>query len=264
MAAKADRYDLYLQSVQSPEYEVDFFDRVFRTSYKRKAELLREDFCGAAAVCAEWVRKGKGKRRAIGVDYDPEPQEWGKKHIMSRLTPERRKLVKLIEGDVRDVGGTRADIIAAQNFATNYFFTRDDLREYFESARKHLKKEGVLVLDCMGGSETYEDDSEEVTEYDGFDYVWENRKFDPITSSCEYAIHFRFPDGSEIEQAFHYEWRLWTIPEICELLLEAGFRDTSVYWESTDLETGEGNGVYRRREHAEADPAWVCYIVGIK
>jgi hypothetical protein len=262
-AKTADKYALYLKSVQSPEYEVEFFDRVFRKQFGRPAELLREDFCGAAAVCAEWVQ-GKAKRRAIGVDLDPEPLAWGREHLLSKLKPEAAGRVKLIEGDVRDVGGAKADIISSQNFATNYFYTREDLRGYFEAARKHLKREGILVLDCMGGSETYEDDSEEETEFKGFTYVWDNDDFDPITHRCRYFIHFRFPDGTEIPRAFRYEWRLWSIPEIRQLLAEAGFKESWVYWESTDRKTGEGNGVYRRRESAEADPAWVCYIVGLK
>jgi hypothetical protein len=46
--------------------------------------------------------------------------------------------------------------------------------------------------------------------------------------------------------------------------LEAGFRRADVYWEGTDSKTGKGNDVYRRREHAESDPAWVAYVVGVK
>ena len=37
-----------------------------------------------------------------------------------------------------------------------------------------------------------------------------------------------------------------------ELLLEAGFREVEVYWEGTDEETGEGDGKFRVRRHANA------------
>jgi hypothetical protein len=74
-------------------------------------------------------------------------------------------------------------------------------------------------------------------------------------------IHYRFPDGSRIDDAFTYRWRLWTLPELRELLSEAGFRDVTVYWEGTDEEKNEGNGVYEPAEVGEADPGWVCYIV---
>ncbi|MDH3584161.1 MAG: class I SAM-dependent methyltransferase, partial [Phycisphaerae bacterium] len=66
-ARTADRYRLYLDSVQSPDNEVHFFSRAFRKQFGRPPKLLREDFCGTAAICYEWV-KGKKSRRAIGVD----------------------------------------------------------------------------------------------------------------------------------------------------------------------------------------------------
>ena len=85
--------------------------------------------------------------------------------------------------------------------------------------------------------------------------------FNPIDSSMNCHIHFAFPDGSRMERAFSYAWRLWTLPEIRELLLEAGFREVTVYWEGTDEASGEGNGVYEPAVVGDADPGWVCYIV---
>ena len=76
-------------------------------------------------------------------------------------------------------------------------------------------------------------------------------------------IHFKFPDGSRIKKAFTYEWRLWTAPEIRELLLEAGFRNPTVYWEGED-EDGEGNGEFSPEARGEADLAWIAYIVAEK
>ena len=94
----------------------------------------------------------------------------------------------------------------------------------------------------MGGAELLEDDRpDEVKSFRSYKYVWEQKRFDPITHDCEFFIHFRFPDGSALERAFHYQWRLWTIPEIRELLVEAGFRRADVYWEDTDRRTGKGN-----------------------
>jgi len=50
MAALADKFELYVRSVQSPDVEVAFFDRAFRGRYGRRPQVLREDFCGTAAV----------------------------------------------------------------------------------------------------------------------------------------------------------------------------------------------------------------------
>ena len=64
-----------------------------------------------------------------------------------------------------------------------------------------------------------------------------------------------------MEQAFTYHWRLWTLPEIRELLLEAGFRQVDVYWEGTDKNSEEGDGEFKPSEVGDADASWVCYIV---
>ena len=60
-------------------------------------------------------------------------------------------------------------------------------------------------------------------------------------------IHFKFPDKTKIKNAFTYNWRLWTMVEIRELLSEAGFANVVVYWEGEDedgdqREEGEDEG----------------------
>jgi hypothetical protein len=67
-----------------------------------------------------------------------------------------------------------------------------------------------------------------------------------------------------MKNAFCYEWRLWTLPEIREILLEAGFSRVTVYWEGTDEKTNEGNGEFSPAEHGEADDAYIVYIVAEK
>jgi hypothetical protein len=37
-----------------------------------------------------------------------------------------------------------------------------------------------------------------------------------------------------------------------------------VLWEGTVTSTGRGNGVFRRKEVGDADPAWIGYVVGRK
>ncbi len=41
-------------------------------------------------------------------------------------------------------------------------------------------------------------------------------------------IDFKFEDGSVQKRAFSYDWRLWILPEIREVLAEAGFRRSTV------------------------------------
>ena len=119
--------------------------------------------------------------------------------------------------------------------------------------------------DMFGGPEAQEETKEKTKhKKHGFSYIWHQARFHPVTNFIRCHIHFHFKDGSKIKKAFTYEWRLWSIPEIRDLLLEAGFSEVEVYWEGTDKETGEGNGIYHKRDHAVDDPAWVVYIVGVK
>ncbi len=114
----------------------------------------------------------------------------------------------------------------------------------------------------FGGSESMEE-TKEKTKHKGFTYIWHQAEFHPVTHYMRCHIHFKFPDGSRIKKAFTYEWRLWTAPEIRELLLEAGFRKATVYWEGED-EDGEGNGEFTPDEKGEADLAWIAYVVAEK
>ena len=66
-----------------------------------------------------------------------------------------------------------------------------------------------------------------------------------------------------MKKAFSYDWRLWTLPEIREILEESGFRKVTIYWEGDD-EDGEGNGEFTREEKGEADAGWIVYIVAEK
>ncbi len=258
----ADKYQLYLQSVQEPEVEVDFFHKVYRKRFGRRPLRLREDFCGTAAVCVEWVKSHKD-RTAVGVDLDPEPLAWCREHFLPDLNDDQRDRITLREQDVRALDATKYDIVAAQNFSFFLFKTRPALREYFEYALGNLADDGLLIADMMGGSECHLEDRTEKRKKDGFTYLWEQKRFDPITHETQFAIHFKFPGGSKWKNAFEYDWRLWTMPEVRELLAEAGFSKADVYWEGAD-EDGEGDGDFRIRKHADADPAWIAYIVAQK
>lgn len=259
---RPDKYELYSKAVQAPDFEVDFFNRVYRKHRGAKPTLLREDFCGTAQVCCEWVKR-KADRQAIGVDLDPEPLDWCRAKLLPELSERQRERIELREDDVRKHHGDNADVLAAQNFSFFCFKTRDELRGYFEAARANLADDGLMVLDMMGGAETFKEEQEDRTRKDGFTYVWEEKRFDPITHHCKFAIHFKLPGRKEWRNVFQYEWRLWTMPEVRELLIEAGFVETIVYWEGTTAD-GEGDSKFRPRKRAAADPAWIAYVVALK
>ena len=97
-----------------------------------------------------------------------------------------------------------------------------------------------------------------------FQYVWDVSKFDPVTHRMICKIHFAFPDGTHYKNAFVYDWRLWTLPELRELFDAAGFRNIHVLWEGTDPRTNMGNGILRRVQEGHAESAWYAMVVGQK
>jgi hypothetical protein len=263
MAEQADIHELYEESVQNVEHEVEFLQKTFQQLRGRTAYLLREDFCGTASASCQWVRQGD-EYQAVGVDIDASVLEWGRMNRLARLPAADQARVSLIESDVMTVETPPADVAVAFNFSYFIFNTREKLRQYFVRAYDAVKDDGLFFVDLFGGPEAQEEMREKTKHKDkGFTYVWHQAKFHPVTNAIRCHIHFKFRDGSKIKKAFTYEWRLWSAPEICELLLEAGFRKATVYWEGED-EDGEGNGEFTPEEKGEADLAWIAFIVAEK
>lgn len=258
-AATADRHVLYGQSVQNVEAEIDFVDEAFEAIRGRKAVTIREDFCGTANSACEWVRRRPGNR-ATGVDLCEETLAWAREHNLSTLTDEERSRVTLLRRDVRDTGpeGRGADAVLAMNFSYWIFTTRAGLVEYFRSVRESLGKDGVFILDHYGGSDALTEVEEE-REMDGFTYVWDQHRYNPITGAMLCYIHFKFKDGTKMKRAFEYHWRHYTLPEVRDCLIDAGFAKTTVYWEGE--EDGEGDGQFAPSEEGDADMAFISYII---
>ena len=261
MADLADIHELYEESVQNVEHEVAFLKATFAERTGRVAHTLREDFCGTASLACEWVKQG-GDYSAIGVDIDAAVLDWGRQHRVSRLAPADQARVRLIESDVQTVETPPVDLLVAFNFSYWIFDERAQMLNYLRRCYQAIKSDGLLFLDLFGGPESMEE-TKEKTKHDGFTYVWHQAKFHPVTNHMQCYIHFRFPDGSKIKRAFSYSWRLYTAPELRDMLLDAGFRNVTVYWEGED-EDGEGNGEFAPDEKGEADLAWIAYIVAEK
>jgi len=265
-AQLADIHDLYQESVQAPEADVEFFIETYNKLRHKKPLIMREDFCGTALLSVKWCESDR-ERTAIGIDLDQPTLDWGHEHNIATATGDMAHRVKLVHANVLDDIDDKADITCALNFSYNIFKTRDELRAYFEAARRGLKKDGMLILDMFGGTETMDElEEERDVDDEDFTYVWDQHKFNPITHDILCYIHFNFPDGSGIRKAFTYDWRLWTIPEITELLQEAGFSKVRVFWEEfvedeDDEDELEGTGNYFETTEEENQESWVNYIV---
>lgn len=259
-ARTADRHALYQDSVQHPEAEVALIDRLFRQHAGRPPVSLREDFCGTGLLCAKWVESRAG-RTAIGLDIDREVLAWGAKHNVASLGPLRER-VSLRPQNVMVPTKERPDVIVAFNYSYQTFQDRPTLRKYFTAVHRSLPNDGLFVLDMIGGWESQQVLVEKRRDR-GFTYVWEQADYDPISAHFLCHIHFHFPDGSKLRKAFTYDWRLWQLVELRELLAEAGFVEVDVLWEG-DGEDGTGDGIFRKVKRAQNDPGWNAYLVAKK
>ena len=116
---------------------------------------LREDFCGTAAFAAAWV-KAHRENRAIGVDLDPDPLDWGRRHNLATLRPEQARRITLLQDDVRTARTPKVDVLVAFNFSFFLFKQRAALLDYFRRCHAHVKSDGIFVIDAYGGPESME------------------------------------------------------------------------------------------------------------
>jgi len=269
MAQLADRHDLYQKSVQGPDSDIPFFAYHYENYTGKKLRDFREDFCGTAALASYFVTEHP-ENRAMGVDLDWPTLNWGIKHNVSCLTPGQQQRLTLVHGNVLDHHPSKAQMTVAMNFSYMVFKERPTLLKYFKRAKKSLRPEGLFMVDIWGGSESFvlQEEPREVENPDDdligdFTFIWDQDVFDPATHFYTTRIHFAFEDGSELRDAFVYDWRLWTMPEVMELMREAGFADVHFLWEGTNRRTGEGTNTYHRLAKGEADTAWIAYVIGI-
>ncbi len=260
-----DKYFHYKASVQSPTADCEFLEQVYRDARgkTRKAKVMREDFCGTFANCCEWVQRDPD-HIAHGVDLDPEPIAYGRAHYLSELKEKAKKRVHLHQRNVMDPNLPASDVICALNFSYFIFKERAELLQYFTACRESLKKDGVFVMDCFGGTQCWEPIEEE-TEFDdlGISYYWDQVSFDPLTNHALFHIHFKRKSERKRRKVFTYDWRMWTVPELRDILLDAGFAKVNLYWEGT-TDTGEGDGDYKLAEKGEPCEAFVAYIAALK
>lgn len=260
-----NKYELYEHSVQEPEVEAYFIKQLYHDLRRRQAKSMREDFCGTFNFCCEWVKIAKD-HTAVGVDLSREPLAYGKRTHLKALTPDQASRIQLQQKNVLHVNSPKVDMVCAFNFSYYILKTRQQLLNYFKSTYKTLKKDGVFVIDAFGGTNTM-DSSLEKRWVKGqgyrFKYMWEQMNYNPIRNEAKYQMHFKFSNGRVMRKAFSYDWRMWTIPEVREAMMDCGFKKTYVYWEGVNRK-GEGNGKFRRQEVDGACDVWIAYIVGIK
>ncbi len=257
-AAADDRHALYERAVQDVATELALVERVLRRA-GRPAARLREDFCGTALLATSWVARGAG-RSADAVDLDPGVLAWSRAHRVPPLGAAARRL-RLLQRDVRQGPRRAYDAIIAFNFSWQVFQARADLLAYLRAARLALAPGGVLLLDLYGGWLAQKPLVERRRLRGGATYVWEQVSFEPISHRLRCAIHFQLKDGRVLKDAFTYDWRLWTLPEVRDLLAEAGFSGVEVLW---DVEPPGVEPRYVPRQRARNQGGWLAYVVATR
>lgn len=264
-----DRHDCYELCVQSPRHLV-----VFLQSLHPGAIILREDFCGTGALAIRWVQEGLrtgDNRRALAIDMDPDPIAKGCARAASIGITDQVQW--RCEDALQSGPAEPADIIFVGNFSIGYIHDRRTLVRYFKASLQRLKLGnhgfggGILVCDTYGGATAYQ--------LGGFErkhpsrgreiirYQWLHEKADPLTGMVENSISFRIElDGEIIEElprAFTYRWRLWSIPELRDAMLDAGFSSTEVH---RDVNVAPGQIPEPLTPDDELPPDYILLVCG--
>jgi hypothetical protein len=252
-----EKYIYYEKSVQCVGADADFIRQEYKRQYGKEPKILREDFAGTGMLSCHWVTEAKD-RQSYAIDLDDEPLNYGKMKHLKDLKKEEQNRVHYTQGNVLDSYKFTPDIVVAFNFSYFIFKKRKDLLNYFTQIHKSLKGKGAFYLDLFGGSECHEPIEEE-TEHDGFSYFWDLAEVNALKQEVLYYIHFKI-GKKKFEKVFTYDWRMWGIQELVDILEDAGFSKIYTYWEGDDGE-GEGNGIFTRSTKEDNCSSWVTYIM---
>ena len=115
-----DKYAAYSRAVQAPREDVRMLRGMYREIVGHEPNVMREDFCGAFALCCEWVKLGI-KKEAIGIDLDPEALAYGRSHNLSALPISEQSRIRTLKSNVLSSVVPKAELICALNFSYNIF-----------------------------------------------------------------------------------------------------------------------------------------------
>ncbi len=228
-----DKFSLYELCVQSPDYDA----KMLRAIHGRSPRTLGEDFCGSAAISRAWIALHAGCT-AVAVDHDAATLAAAQSRDPGLSDSRAAGRITYILADVLAVRD-RCDIITVQNFSICELHTRPALVAYLKHARSRLAARGLFACDIYAGADCFFTGrikrlvdgpaGEKIT------YTWEHRTTDPLRARVQNAIHFEVRAGSagkkplKLPDAFVYDWRLWSPPELADAMLEAGFREVQFY-----------------------------------
>jgi hypothetical protein len=265
-----DRFDCYELCVQSPRHVVS----MLRAIHAGEPLVLREDFSGTAAVARRWCTEGLTRRdtsRALGTDLDQASLERALARAREDHIEDRLRLLHTDAITCPPGHDDAADIIWVGNFSIGYCHTRPQLLAYLRHSRDRLSRGQagfggcIFACDTYGGSKQWSLGSLERTHMgrgpETIKYHWQHEHADPTTGMVTNSISFRvIIDGelrAEFPRAFVYHWRLWSIAELREAMLEAGFSHTEVY---KDLNLAPGEAALPITDPSQLGGDWIVIV----
>lgn len=216
-----DRWECYERAVQAPQETLALLVH----EHGAAPCDLGEDFAGSAALARAWVASDAA-RSAFAVDLDAQ--------ALARAAQFER--LHALVADVRRVQHAPVDVLHAGNFSLGYFHTRAELLEYLRNAAARLRAGGVFACDTFGGVSAFQlgvaTRTHTLPGGAVLTSIWRRRAADPRTARVENVLSFRIVRDGELvarlDDAFVYCWRLWSISELSDALVECGFEPPRV------------------------------------
>jgi hypothetical protein len=215
-----DRFHLYELCVQSPRHVVSFL----HAAHGNQPLILREDFCGTAAISRRWVDEGRRRSepfRAIAIDLDQPTLDFARFAAHTFASD-----IQFLKGDCTAAAAPAhtagADVIFVGNFSIGYIHTRAELLSYLRDSRDRLSRGnggfggGIFACDLYGGSGAFKLGGLH-RRYTGpkgeqVHYNWVHEEADPIRGIVQNSISFRVIASddtvTELPREFVYRWRL--------------------------------------------------------
>lgn len=239
-----NKHDLYELCVQSPKDLVP----LLRAVHGSDPITLGEDFSGTAALSHLWVEREACKAIAVDLDHESLHKRGDHKRIVKR------------ECDVFEVDDA-CDVLFVGNFSIGYLHTREELVAYLKHVKSRIAAGGVFICDTYGGDTAYTlggvHRAHPMPGGKLCRYTWEQHEADPTTGMVTNLIHFRVERAGviefELEDAFIYEWRLWSIPELRDAMSDAGFKESLVYTKLADALDADGNAYVMPVENGQEE-----------
>ena len=129
-----DRHLLYTAAVQHVALDLEHLEEIYGGGRRRRPTLLREDFCGTAALACGWAASAPD-RHACAVDLHGPTLAWARRRRLPALG-EAAARVTLFQADARVVTRPRVDVVTALNFSYNTHTKRQSAEAVGRSLRQ--------------------------------------------------------------------------------------------------------------------------------